>query len=40
MRSLIDAFDVTAQREPVRISGWNLSHKTRGMGLLYSENCM
>ena len=26
--------------EPVRICGWNLSHKTRGLELLYSENCV
>ena len=27
------------QGEPFRISGWKLWRKTRGMGLLYGENC-
>jgi len=33
-------FDVPVQGEPVRISGWNLSRKNTGMGLLCGEKCM
>ena len=33
-------FDAPAQGEPVRISCETYPAKTRGMGLLYSENCM
>jgi len=31
-------FDAAAQGEPLRISGWKLPAKTRGMGLPYGEN--
>jgi len=34
------SFEASAQGEPLRISRWNLPQKTRGMGLLYGENCV
>jgi len=34
------SFNAPDLGEPLRISGWNLLSKTRGMGLPYGENCV